>query len=65
MSASAQHPGDSECLCHVIPLQDFRPHEASAGCWCGPRPLPDAPSVYVHNALDGRELIERGERAIQ
>ena len=65
MSASAVHPGDERACAHVIPLQDFRQHEASAGCWCGPQPDPEAPCVWVHRALDGRELIERGERAIQ
>ncbi len=65
MTASAEHPGDAEERCHVIPLGDFREHEVSAGCWCGPRALPDCPQVLQHNALDGRELIEEGKRMIQ
>ena len=65
MSASAQHPGDEHACVHVIPLYDFRDHEPSAGCWCGPQVNSVEPRVLVHRALDGRELIERGERAIQ
>ena len=66
MSASAQHPGDSRACVHVIPLNDFRPHEASAGCWCGPQPSdPTEPQVYVHRALDGREKLFTGEARLQ
>lgn len=65
MSATLEHPGDAACLCHIIPLGDFREHEVSAGCWCGPQPLPDCPDVLQHRALDQRELIEDGRRLLQ
>lgn len=51
---------------HVIPVNDHIEHE-DHDCPCGteveiiPRDgLPDA-YIYAHRALDGRELIERGE----
>jgi hypothetical protein len=39
---------------HVIPVDDLRPHIASADCWCSPVREPDVP-VYVHQAADGRD----------
>lgn len=65
MSGSALHPDELLARAHVIPLDDFREHECSTGCWCHPRPLPDAPEVYVHRALDGRELYAEGKRMLQ
>ena len=65
MSASAAHPGDSEAECHIIPLGDFREHEVSCGCWCGPEPHPEYPDVMLHRALDQRERYERGELRLQ
>ena len=65
MSASAAHPGDECARCHVVPLGGFREHELSVGCWCGPQALPDAPQVWVHRALDGRERYESGELRLQ
>lgn len=41
---------------HVIPLGDFREHEASLSCWC------HEPGLIVHRAMDGREAFESGER---
>lgn len=49
---------------HCLPINDLREHEESADCWCRPRVEEDGCAV-IHNALDGRELIERGERLIQ
>ena len=46
-------------LIHVIPTEDTREHLASEDCWC--EPLAED-SVRTHNAADGRELFERGER---
>ena len=44
---------------HVIPIDDLRPHYESANCWC--QPFFDG-EVIVHNSMDGRERVERGER---
>jgi hypothetical protein len=46
---------------HVIPMGDLREHEATAACWCVPV---EDDGVVVHNALDGREAYERGERKV-
>lgn len=46
---------------HVLPVGDLRDHEES-DCWCKPASPEDDPSVIVHNALDGREAFETGER---
>ena len=47
---------------HVLPVGDFKEHVESENCWC--RPSRDG-EVIVHNSMDGRELIERGERLVQ
>lgn len=49
---------------HVYPVNDLRPHDTDNGaeCWCKPTIEDD---VVIHNSLDGRELIETGERMIQ
>ena len=46
---------------HVKPLDDLKPHEDSVNCWCKPF---DDEGVCVHNALDRRELVERGETRV-
>lgn len=46
---------------HVKPIDDLRPHEG-CGCWC--HPLEDA-GVIVHNSMDRREYVERGEAKTQ
>ena len=65
MSATAEHPDEDSVRCHIIPLYDFREHEPSCGCWCGPQPLPDCPEVWQHRAMDGRERYESGELRLQ
>lgn len=47
---------------HVLPMGDLREHESSTTCWCKPVELDDAPGVYVHTSMDGREAFETGER---
>lgn len=47
---------------HVIPAGDLREHEGSVACWCRPSIDEDEPGVVVHNAMDGREAYETGER---
>ena len=44
----------------VTPINDLREHIPGVDCWCQPFMDED---VIVHNALDGRERFERGERA--
>jgi len=47
---------------HVLPVEDLREHVESRSCWCRPRTefLPTLGVLLVtHNALDGRELVER------
>lgn len=46
-------------ILQVAPLNDLRPHEPDERCWC--RPTRDEDDFLVHNALDARELWERGE----
>jgi hypothetical protein len=43
----------------VIPLQDLKPHNSGEHCGC--RPEWDE-GILIHNAFDGREAFERGER---
>ena len=46
---------------HVLPLDDWFPHDETRGCWCAPRVeevwWTDA-VVVVHHSVDGRELLE-------
>lgn len=44
---------------HVVPLEDLREHDPDRACWC--KPVLDE-GVIVHNAMDGREAFETGER---
>lgn len=44
----------------VWPLDDLREHTMDERCWCKPF-LVDG-TIVVHNAMDGRERFERGER---
>lgn len=48
---------------HILPYEDYRPHTATAECWC--RPVENEWGAYEHPALDGRELVEDGQRAMQ
>lgn len=44
----------------VAPINDLRPHEiGKVECWCNPYMDGD---VLVHNAMDEREIYERGEK---
>lgn len=45
---------------HVIPLDDFRPHDAARTCWCHPDEEIDNACVVTHHAMDGRERHENG-----
>ena len=42
---------------HVRPMNDLRPH-GDEDCWCRPY---DDDGVWIHNSMDRRELVERGE----
>ena len=54
---------------HILPIGDLREHvDTGRTCWCGPRvettnPETGAPYVagyyvVIHQALDGRDLVE-------
>lgn len=40
----------------VTPIKDIRSHASGAACWCQPKTVG---GVLVHNALDGREVLEQ------
>lgn len=65
MTASAVYPGDEQAICHIIPLGDFKEHEPSCACWCHPRSHNEYPEVILHNAMDQRDKLERGEMRLQ
>jgi len=53
---------------HVVPLDDLRDHTPDTDCWCRPTLVDDAEArgdVYLHHAMDQRELYESGERRLQ
>jgi hypothetical protein len=57
---------DHTGFAHVVPNDDLRDHDIDGdGCWCRPKPSPEAPHILIHNSLDGREAIERGEGYVQ
>ena len=43
---------------HVMPINDLRQHRLE-NCFCTPF---DEDGITVHNSLDGREAVERGDR---
>lgn len=47
----------------VYPLNDLKPHNDGPNCWCKPS-VEDCANgdLVIHNALDGREKYETGER---
>jgi hypothetical protein len=47
---------------HVVPVDDLRDHVCTAQCWCQPTQDEEEPLLYVHHAMDQRELYETGER---
>lgn len=56
---------------HIKPVDDLKEHthdllvkdtEEKSACWCGA--ILNEDGNYVHNAMDGREEIERGERKL-
>jgi len=51
---------------HVVPINDLRPHVESVACWCRPYLYDeDGSETYVHEALDQRDAVERGDRMVQ
>lgn len=64
MTASSVAPGDDVARWHIIPINDWREHEASCACWCHPVANDDDGSV-LHNAMDQRDRLENGEIFIQ
>lgn len=47
---------------HVIPLDDYKPHVESAGCWCMPDKDDEVDDLLIHHNMDGREDFENGTR---
>lgn len=48
---------------HIVPLDDYRPHQVIDGCWCGAQCVEDGDLSYIeHFSMDGREPYETGER---
>lgn len=45
---------------HCMPMADLRSHYPLATCWCKPEEVEDG--VWEHQAADGREQYETGER---
>lgn len=43
---------------HVVPLEDWRPHEYDFDCWCHPEE--DFDGTIVHRSIDRREEYESG-----
>lgn len=47
---------------HVYPVNDLREHDiVGLTCWCRPEHDEEL-DVVIHNAADGREAFETGER---
>ncbi len=47
---------------HIYPVNDVRDHETEGKpCWCAPT-VDEEEGVIIHNAMDGREAYETGER---
>lgn len=44
---------------HVLPIDDLKPHDEAAACWC--RPF-DEDGIWVHNSMDQREAFENGRQ---
>lgn len=53
------------CEIHIVPLDDLRDHEPEPDCWCRPEEDVEEPGVWLHNAMDQRELYETGQRKLQ
>lgn len=57
----------SSCIIHIYPLDDLRPHitdqDNRGVCWCRPTVEQEgAGYIVTHNAADGREAFETGQR---
>jgi len=56
---------DADRIAHIEPVGDLREHDTGArgDCWCRPTvESHGAGWVVIHNAMDGREAFETGER---
>lgn len=62
LTCPSQYLGVGVSVIHVLPLNDLREHQEDVACWCKPKPDAEDERVIVHNAADGRESFERGER---
>lgn len=47
---------------HIVPVDDLMDHETDGlDCWCNPD-YDEWEGLITHNALDGREAYETGQR---
>ena len=50
---------------HIIPEKDTHMHIMHSGCRCNPEVDRDlARTIIIHNAFDGRDIVEDAERII-
>lgn len=49
---------------HILPINDLREHEERSDCWCKPTEDETEPDLWIHHAMDQRELYETGERKL-
>lgn len=50
---------------HTVPAHDLERHPLTETCPCGPRRDPVEQRLFIHNAFDGRDLIEKLEEGKQ
>ena len=49
--------------CHVMPVDDLKPHCLDTDCWCRPEELEsEGCIIFSHSAMDDRESYERGRK---
>lgn len=47
---------------HIIPINDLMPHHESVDCPCNPIIDTECETLVVHNAFDGRDIVEVQEK---
>jgi hypothetical protein len=43
---------------HILPINDLYPHTESINCMCNPLRDDEEANVIIHNAFDGRDIVE-------
>lgn len=59
-------PNEDE-IYHLLPIDDTHPHTESINCLCNPVGgyNKDGKFLVVHNAFDGRELMEESKKNLE